>query len=73
MSLQRKQQAQQRLRQTVGTHKAECTVTVNAKLTGIKVTPDKVTVEKGQKANLNVTYLPADTTDEKSCYMEERK
>ncbi|WP_306529505.1 Ig-like domain-containing protein [[Ruminococcus] torques] len=51
---------------TVGTHKAECTVTVNAKLTGIKVTPDKVTVEKGQKANLNVTYLPADTTDEKA-------
>ena len=47
---------------TVGTHKAECTVTVNAKLTGIKV----VTVEKGQKANLNVTYLPADTTDEKA-------
>lgn len=29
------------------------------------MTPDKVTVEKGQKANLNVTYLPADTTDEK--------
>ena len=51
---------------TVGTHKAECTVTVNAKLTGIKVTPDKVTVEKGQTANLNVTYLPADTTDEKA-------
>lgn len=51
---------------TVGIHKAECTVTVNAKLTGIKVTPDKVTVEKGQKANLNVTYLPADTTDEKA-------
>ena len=51
---------------TVGTHKAECTVTVNAKLTGIKVTPDKVTVEKGQKANLNITYLPADTTDEKA-------
>ena len=51
---------------TVGTHKAECTVTVNAKLTGIKVTPDKVTVEKVQKANLNVTYLPADTTDEKA-------
>lgn len=51
---------------TVGTHKAECTVTVNVKLTGIKVTPDKVTVEKGQKANLNVTYLPADTTDEKA-------
>lgn len=51
---------------TVGTHKAECTVTVNAKLTGIKVTPDKVTVEKGQKANLNVTYLPVDTTDEKA-------
>lgn len=51
---------------TVGTHKAECTVTVNAKLTGIKVTPDKVKVEKGQKANLNVTYLPADTTDEKA-------
>ncbi len=49
---------------TVGTHKAECTVRVNAKLTGIKVTPDKVTVEKGQTANLNVTYLPADTTDE---------
>ena len=53
---------------TVGTHKAECTVTVNAKLTGIKVTPDKVTVEKGQKANLNVTYLPADTTDEKAVH-----
>ena len=51
---------------TVGTHKAECTVTVNAKLTGIKVTPDKVTVEKGQTANLNVAYLPADTTDEKA-------
>lgn len=34
---------------TVGTHKAECTVTVNAKLTGIKVTPDKVTVEKVRK------------------------
>ena len=31
------------------------------------MTPDKVTVEKkGQKANLNVTYLPADTTDEKA-------
>jgi len=51
---------------TVGTHKAECTVNVNAKLTGIKVTPDKVTVEKGQTANLNVAYLPADTTDEKA-------
>ena len=51
---------------TVGTHKAECTVNVNAKLTGIKVTPEKVTVEKGQKANLNVAYLPADTTDEKA-------
>lgn len=51
---------------TVGTHKAECTVTVNAKLTGIKVTPDKVTVEKGQTANLSVAYLPADTTDEKA-------
>ena len=51
---------------TVGTHKAECTVTVNAKLTGIKVTPDKVTVEKGQTANMNVTYLPADKTDEKA-------
>lgn len=51
---------------TVGTHKAECTVTVNAKLTGIKVTPDKVTVEKGQTANLNVAYLPADTTDKKA-------
>lgn len=51
---------------TVGTHKAECTVTVNAKLTGIKVTPEKVTVEKGQTANLNVAYLPADTTDEKA-------
>lgn len=51
---------------TVGTHKAECTVTVNAKLTGIKVTPEKVTVEKGQTANLNVAYLPADTTDDKT-------
>lgn len=51
---------------TVGTHKAECTVNVNAKLTGIKVTPEKVTVEKGQKANLSVAYLPADTTDEKA-------
>lgn len=51
---------------TVGTHKAECTVNVNAKLTGIKVTPDKVTVEKGQTANLNVAYLPADTTDKKA-------
>lgn len=51
---------------TVGTHKAECTVTVNAKLTGIKVTPDKVTVEKGQTANLSVAYLPADTTDDKT-------
>lgn len=51
---------------TVGTHKAECTVTVNAKLTGIKVTPDKVTVEKGQTANLSVAYLPVDTTDEKA-------
>lgn len=51
---------------TVGTHKAECTVTVNAKLTGIKVTPAKVTVEKGQTANLSVAYLPADTTDEKA-------
>lgn len=51
---------------TVGTHKAECTVTVNAKLTGIKVTPEKVTVEKGQTANLNVAYLPADTTDDKA-------
>lgn len=51
---------------TVGTHKAECTVNVNAKLTGIKVTPEKVTVEKGQTANLSVAYLPADTTDEKA-------
>ena len=51
---------------TVGTHKAECTVTVNAKLTGIKVTPEKVTVEKGQTANLSVAYLPADTTDRKA-------
>lgn len=51
---------------TVGTYKAECTVNVNAKLTGIKVTPEKVTVEKGQKANLSVAYLPADTTDEKA-------
>ena len=40
---------------TVGTHKAECTVTVNAKLTGIKVTPDKVTVEKGQKPECNIS------------------
>ena len=51
---------------TVGSHKAECTVNVNAKLTGIKVTPEKVTVEKGQTANLNVAYLPADTTDEQA-------
>lgn len=51
---------------TVGTHKAECTVTVNAKLTGIKVTPDKVTVEKGSESKPECNISPADTTDEKA-------
>lgn len=54
------------IKATVGKFTAECAVTVNAKLTGIKVTPDKVTVEKGQTANLSVAYLPVDTTDEKA-------
>lgn len=51
---------------TVGNKTATCDVTVTSPLKEIKVNPSEVTVLKNQSQTVNVEYLPADTTDDKT-------
>jgi len=50
----------------VGNKTATCDVTVTSPLKEIKVNPSEVTVLKNQSQTVNVEYLPADTTDDKT-------
>lgn len=51
---------------TVGNKTTTCDVTVTSPLKEIKVNPSEVTVLKNQSQTVNVEYLPADTTDDKT-------
>ncbi len=51
---------------TVGNKTATCDVTVTSPLKEIKVNPSEVTVLKNQSQTVNIEYLPADTTDDKT-------
>lgn len=51
---------------TVGNKTTTCDVTVTSPLKEIKVTPSEITVLKNQSQTVNVEYLPADTTDDKT-------
>ncbi|MDD3219260.1 MAG: Ig-like domain-containing protein [Lachnospiraceae bacterium] len=50
----------------VGSKTAECTVTVDAPLTAITLDKSNCTLEKGKSTQLNVSYNPMDTTDNKN-------
>lgn len=51
---------------TVGNKTTTCDVTVTSPLKEIKVNSSEVTVLKNQSQTVNVEYLPADTTDDKT-------
>ena len=50
----------------VGDETITCTVTVVVPLTGIKLDTTKIDLNKGESTTIKVSYLPEDTTDDKT-------